>query len=63
MPSHTSQGFSQPMTEQAGVLEPGYSVPVLDLSNRQLCLKNSLLAWLKLSQNWAELLFLLPLLS
>lgn len=43
------------------VLEPGYSSPVLDLSNRQLCLKNSLLAQLKRSQNRAKLLSSPPL--
>lgn len=54
MPGHTSQGFSQPVTEHTGEPEAGSSIPVLNLSNRQLGFRKCLLAWLKLSQNCDE---------
>lgn len=49
MPGHSSQGFPSQRLSRAAVRESGYSIPVPDLTNRQLCRKHSLgLAWLKL---------------
>lgn len=50
-PSHSSQGFPSQRLSRAAVLESDYSIPVPDLTNRQLCRKHSLgLAWLRLPQ-------------